>query len=78
MWPNFTKTHTQTETKLLPSILAIFVLREVEIWEALLSNASLNCCEDQANRFDSISLVQQVPAVEGHIDRGTPANEKKQ
>ena len=60
----------------LPSIFAIFALRVIEIWEALLSSASLNCCDDHVIRFDSISFVQHVPPDddddEGQIDSGTP------
>ena len=41
-----------------------------------MSSASLNCCDDQVIRFDSISFVQHVPPDddddEGQIDSGTP------
>jgi hypothetical protein len=46
----------------------------VEICVALLSNASLKCCDDQVSSCDSISFVQQVPCVDGQLDSGTPEN----
>ena len=58
----------------VPSIFAILVLSALEICEARLSSASLNCCDDQVNRFDSISLVQQLPFEAGQMERGTPGN----
>ena len=63
---------------LLPSIFAVLARREVEICDALLSKANLNCCDDHDKRFSSISRVQHVPRSDddGQMDKETSEKKK--